>query len=214
MVEVFTDGSFNSRAIDNDDMCVCGGVGIIVRIFSNSDILEIEKEEYLAKRYTILELKELVNELGIDESNITSTLIECIAFRDGLYSALKYASNIDILKFYVDDSATMKIVNTYINIKLNKGDVTQSRRYGVYMRFLERFLPTDISILKKIRVKHVIAHRTNVYNNMADKLASYKASPSDRVIACLSHNNKIENEVERKNYFLIINKIKNSIKKD
>lgn len=210
MIEVFTDGSFNSRAINNDDMCICGGVGIVIRLFSNSDILEVEKEEYLAKRYTISELKKIVNELNIDESNITSTLIECIAFKDGLYKTLEYFNSNDIIKCYVDDSATMKIVNTYINIKLNDGDITKSRRYGVYMRFLEKFLPTDLSILKRIKIKHVVAHRTNKYNNMADKLASYKASPSDRVISCLAHNSQIDNEIERKNYFLMINSIKKS----
>lgn len=211
MIELFTDGSFNSQAINNDDSCICGGVGIIIRILSNSDILEVEKEEYIAKRYTISELKSLMNELNLSEINITSTLVECIAFRDGLTKALEYLNSQEHIRIYVDDSATMKIVNTYINIKLNNGDVKKSRRYGNYMRFLEHFLPTDTVILKRIKIKHVVAHRTNRYNNMADKLASYKSSPSDRVIACLSHNNTLQDVAERKNYFLFINNFKKNI---
>ena len=46
---------------------------------------------------------------------------------------------------------------------------------------------------------------------MADSLASYKSSPSDRVISCLANGEKITNILDKKQYFLTLNEYKNQL---
>ena len=45
---------------------------------------------------------------------------------------------------------------------------------------------------------------------MADSLASYKSSPSNRVISCLVHGEDKSNILDKKQYFLTLNKYKNN----
>lgn len=208
-IEVYTDGSFNRKALNDD---VCCGTGIVTRIFSYNPNIELENEEYTANRYSSSDIINMLQSIGINIStnNITSTLIECIAFKDGLDKISKYIYDDVNIRFYVDDSITMKLVNTYIQIKLNGGDVTKSRRYGFYFMLLSKFLPFNNDILKRIKIYHISAHKNYYQNNMADRLASYKSSPFNKIFNCLSYNNKINN---KKEYYLTINDIiKNMLK--
>lgn len=210
MVEVYTDGSFSLDTASSSCDKWCAGVGLVIRVLNDSFPLSLNREEYYSIRYTKTDLCD-ISQLLCDEEVVTSTLIECLAFKEGLNIALQVKQNCGLIKFYVDDSLTIKIVRTYIDIILQGGDITKSRRFGVYMKLLSRIFPNNIDILKKIKIQHISAHRNNKYNNMADSLASYKSSPSNRVISCLVHGEETTNILDKKQYFLTLNKYKNQL---
>lgn len=203
MIEIYTDGSFNNDNLINDNWC--GGVGLVLRVFDDVSPMELVREEFYALRYTYSDLLWFSSQCDGSDT-ITSTLIECIAFKEGLDKVLQHDNGHELIKFYVDDSLTIKVVNTYINIMLSGGDIAQSECFGFYMQFLSSYLPTDVELLKRITVEHICAHQDNKYNNMADSLASYKSSPITKVLTCLSHQPEVEELVDKKQYFLIFKK--------
>lgn len=212
MVELYTDGSFYIDEKSKNK--VCAGVGVVIRISDKQYPDEFDIEEYYSFRYTVSELEDkLMDDVGLFTcfNEISSTLIECIGLCEGIKLINNFIENSDVISIYVDDIFLSKMVNEYIQITLNKCDITISENYGRILCMLHNLFMGDEVFLSKILIQHVHSHRDNKYNNMADYLASYKINPKERIVDLLVRQCYFENKCDKKQYYFLLKQCYNGL---
>lgn len=211
MIEIYTDGSYyrDNRILPPNK--ICGGIGIVMRYFDKQYKDELLREEYYAYRYTYLDL---LNKIDIKEGifqcfeNVSSTLVECIGLSEGI-NLIKDSPISDGIKIYIDDAFLKKMVVHYRQLINSNLSISDSKHNGCILCMIDELFQGDKELLNRIEIYHVNSHRDNVYNNMADCLASYRSKPLDRIIDILIRNTDIESIHDRKQYFLQLQNFKN-----
>lgn len=205
MIEIYTDGSHKTDTSKKVAPHVnCSGVGIVLRVIDPC-YNEVVKEEYRAIRYSQIDLMEKIeNDEGFFEcfDSLTSTLIECVGFVEGVklfkhyYDRNKY----ETATFFIDDVFMSKTFNRYKEAILNGENIKEHEFYGCYMCMMHKVLEGDVDLINSITVEHVDGHKDNIFNNTADYLASYYTNPQEKMIKMFAKTTPINEIANKRTY--------------